>query len=115
MTRGPRQTKENRPSEGQVRRSAEHAGKGTSPAVIPVRVKPRSSREAVEGWVEGALVVRLTSPPVDGAANNALVRLVAKKLGVALSRVRIRSGERGRHKVLEVEGLTQQAVREVFP
>jgi len=80
-------------------------------ARISVKVKPRASRDAVEGWKEGSLVVRLTSPPVDGAANSALIRLLAKKTGVARSRIRIVSGDKGRSKVLEFEGIGLEDLR----
>ncbi|MDF1526418.1 MAG: DUF167 domain-containing protein [bacterium] len=83
-----------------------------SSARISVKVKPRASRELVEGWKEDVLVVRLTSPPVEGAANSSLIRLLAKKTGVPRSRIRIVSGEKGRSKVLEFEGVELQDLRE---
>jgi uncharacterized protein (TIGR00251 family) len=73
---------------------------------ITVRVKPRSSREAIEGWQDGSLVVRLTRPPVEGAANSALVKLLARNLGVARNRVSIAVGERSKTKIVEIEGLS---------
>ncbi|NOY87072.1 MAG: YggU family protein [Deltaproteobacteria bacterium] len=79
---------------------------------IHVRVKPRSSREAIEGWEDGVLVVRLTSPPVEGAANTALVKLVSKTLKIARSRIRIVSGEKSRNKVLDVSGLAMDDIAE---
>ncbi len=81
-------------------------------ARISVKVKPRASRDIVEGWKEDTLVVRLTSPPVDGAANNSLIRLLAKKTGLARSRIRIVFGEKGRSKVLEFEGVDLEDLRE---
>ena len=83
-------------------------------ARISVKVKPRASRDIVEGWKEGALVVRLTSPPVDGAANSSLIRLLAKKTGVARSRIRIMSGEKGRSKVLQFEGVDLDDLKELL-
>jgi hypothetical protein len=85
---------------------------GETSARISVKVKPRASRDIVEGWKEGALVVRLTSPPVDGAANSSLIRLLAKKTGVARSRIRIVSGEKGRSKILEFDGIDLEDLRE---
>jgi len=81
-------------------------------ARISVKVKPRASRDMVEGWVGEALVVRLTSPPVDGAANSALIRILAKKTGVPRSRITIVSGGKGRSKVLEFEGIDLDDLRE---
>jgi uncharacterized protein (TIGR00251 family) len=66
----------------------------------------------VEGWQNDVLVVRLTSPPVDGAANSSLIKLLSKKTGVARSRIRIVSGEKGRSKVLEFEGIDHADLRE---
>lgn len=79
---------------------------------ISVRVKPRSSKNTVEGWVDDVLVVRLASPPVDGAANISLVKFLSKKAGVARSRVHIVSGEKGRSKVLEFEGIAPHILRD---
>lgn len=81
-------------------------------ARISVKVKPRASRNALEGWQDDALVVRLTSPPVEGAANTSLIRLLAKKTGLARSRIRIVSGEKGRTKVLEFTGVDPDDLRE---
>ena len=81
-------------------------------ARISIKVKPRASRNKVEGWEEDALVVRLTSPPVDGAANSSLIKLLAKKTGIAKSLIRIVSGEKGRLKVLEFDGIDLEDLRE---
>lgn len=72
---------------------------------IPVRAQPRASRSEVVGEHGGALRVRLAAPPVEGAANRELVRLLAKLLGTAPSNVRVVSGGRSRDKVVEVDGL----------
>jgi uncharacterized protein YggU (UPF0235/DUF167 family) len=62
----------------------------------------------------GRLVVRVTAPPVDGAANEALLRLVARELGVARSALRLVSGERARVKRLEVS-LDAAGIHERWP
>jgi uncharacterized protein (TIGR00251 family) len=85
---------------------------GGSPVRINVRVKPRASRDMVEGWIEDVLVVRLSTPPVNGAANSSLIKFLAKKAGLARGRVRIVTGERGRSKILEFEGITLEDLRE---
>jgi len=69
-----------------------------------VRVAPRASRNRVVGIRDGALKVALTAPPVDGAANEALRKLLSKTLGVPKSAVEIVRGERGRTKLLRVRG-----------
>jgi uncharacterized protein (TIGR00251 family) len=75
---------------------------------IEVRVTPRASRDQIVGWRQGALVVKVTAPPVDDAANKALIKLLAKRAGVPRSRVRIASGGRGRRKLVEIEGLGER-------
>ncbi len=78
-----------------------------------VRVQPRAGRDEIAGeWQEG-LKIRLTAPPVDDRANEALRRLLAASLKVPLSAVRIASGERSRSKRVEVRGVTAGAVREL--
>jgi uncharacterized protein (TIGR00251 family) len=79
---------------------------------LRVRVLPRASKDALSGEREGALVVRLTAPPVEGAANEALARLLGKTLGVAPSAVRVLSGATGRNKVVSVAGLDAAVARE---
>jgi uncharacterized protein len=59
----------------------------------------------------GSVLIRVTAPPVDGKANDALCRLVAKKAGVAPSRVRVIRGHTARDKTLEVEGVDAAALR----
>ena len=78
-----------------------------------VRVQPRASRDEFAGeWQEG-LKIRLTAPPVDDRANEALRRFLAASLKVPLSAVRIAAGERSRTKRVEVRGVTAEAVREL--
>lgn len=74
-------------------------------ATLRVRVSPRASRDALAGERQGALVVRITAPPVDGAANAALLRLLARVLHVPASAVEVRQGAAGRDKLLHVSGL----------
>lgn len=78
--------------------------------LIPVRVQPRASRQAIVGVHDGALKVSLTAPPVDGAANQALVALLAQKLGIARSSVRLIRGETGREKLVAVRGVSMDRV-----
>jgi uncharacterized protein (TIGR00251 family) len=80
-------------------------------ARITVRLTPRASREEIAGERDGALVVRVTAPPVDGAANEALVRLMAKTAGVPKGAVTIVSGTTSRTKVVEVVGIDATTLR----
>ena len=75
-----------------------------------VRVQPRASRDAIEGDHAGALKVRLTAPPLGGRANESLRRLLAERLNVPLSAVRIISGENSRNKRIAVAGVTRERV-----
>jgi uncharacterized protein len=71
-----------------------------------VRVQPRSSRDEIAGEWQDGLKIRLTAPPVDDRANEALRRLLAARLKVPLAAVRIAAGERSRTKRVEVRGVT---------
>lgn len=76
-----------------------------------IRVKPRASREGVLGVREGALEVSVTAPPVDGQANEAVVRALAEALGVPRRGVTIVAGDTGRQKIVEIQGLDEAALR----
>ena len=78
---------------------------------VAVHVQPRASRSEIIGQHGAALKVRLQAPPVDGAANDALVRLLADSLGVSRRSVRVVAGATSRSKTVEVEGTTENAVR----
>jgi hypothetical protein len=82
--------------------------KETSDGVtFAVRVLPRSSRNEIVGEAEGVLKIKLTAPPVEGAANKALIEFLSGKLKVAKSRISIVTGQSGRSKVVAVEGLNK--------
>ena len=78
---------------------------------VAVHVQPRASRSEIIGVHGTALKVRLQAPPVDGAANDALVRLLADSLGVSPRCVRVVAGATSRAKMVEVDGTTEDAVR----
>lgn len=80
-------------------------------ARVRVRVQPRASRDEIQDWQGGALRVRVTAPPVEGEANMAIRKLLAKALGVAPSTVEVVRGERARDKVVRVAGLSLADVR----
>jgi len=69
----------------------------------------------VDGVTDGVLRVRVSAPPVDGAANRALTSLLADTLGVPVGAVRIVSGETARTKLVQVDGLTQGAIEARWP
>ena len=76
-----------------------------------VRVVPRASRSEVVGEHDGAMRVRIAAPPVDGAANEALIRLLAQTLRVSRSDIEITAGRSGKLKTVRVVGLDPSAFR----
>jgi uncharacterized protein (TIGR00251 family) len=76
---------------------------------IQVRVQPRASRNEVSGLRGDEIRVRVAAAPVDGAANEALSRLLAERLGVPRSAVLVTTGAASRSKVVQVAGLTPGA------
>lgn len=78
---------------------------------IQVRVQPRARRDEIAGERDGRLVVRVTAPPVDGKANAALRKLLAKRLGVPPGSVTVVRGEGSRDKLVEVDGLDDAVLR----
>lgn len=75
---------------------------------ISIYVQPRANKTAVAGMHDGCVKVRLAAPPVDGAANAALIEFVADRLRVPKSRVRIVTGQTSRRKVIEVDGVSAE-------
>ncbi|MEW5911918.1 MAG: DUF167 domain-containing protein [Thermodesulfobacteriota bacterium] len=72
---------------------------------FPVRVSPRASRDQLAGEAQGCLKVRLTAPPVEGAANLALIKFLAKALGLPRSQLSLLAGHKSRQKRVLVRGL----------
>jgi uncharacterized protein len=79
--------------------------------LITVRLQPRARRDEVVGVRDGKVVIRVTAPPVDGKANEALCRLIAKKAGVPPSKVSVVRGHTAREKVVRVDGIDERALR----
>jgi uncharacterized protein (TIGR00251 family) len=77
---------------------------------IDIYVQPRASRTMLAGTHDGCVKIRLAAPPVDGAANAALIEFVADRLGIARSRVRVAAGHTSRRKVVEIDGVSRDAV-----
>ena len=78
-----------------------------------VRVQPRASRNEIAGIYGESLKVRLTAPPVEGAANESLIEFLAEIFAVSRRSVRILAGEGSRSKIVEIEGITERAVHDV--
>ncbi|HEV2224502.1 MAG TPA: DUF167 domain-containing protein [Candidatus Acidoferrales bacterium] len=79
--------------------------------VFVVRIVPRAGRDSIDGEFEGALKAHVTAPPVDGRANHALRRLLAIRLNVSVSAVKILSGEKSRMKRVAVRGVTPAQIQ----
>ena len=78
--------------------------------LIRLRVQPRASRERLEGVRDGYVRLCLTAPPVDGAANAACIAFLAKLLDMSRAQICIRAGEKSRHKLLHITGMTPAQV-----
>jgi len=78
---------------------------------LRVRVQARAHRSEIAGERDGALLIRVTAPPVEGRANREACRLLAGRLGVAPGRVTVVRGASGRNKLIRVEGLESSALR----
>jgi len=79
-----------------------------------VLLTPRASSNEVKGEREGTILVRVTAPPVDGAANHALCRLIARRARVGIRSVTIVRGEGSREKLVRVEGIDARGLREAL-
>ncbi len=80
-------------------------------AEIRVRLQPRARRNEIAGVRGGVVVVRVTAPPVEGRANEALRRVIARRARVAKGRVEIVRGTRSRDKVVRVQGLDEVSLK----
>lgn len=87
----------------------------SEPTKVAVRLQPRGGRDAILGWREDRLLVRVSAPPVDGRANVALCKLLARQLGVARGRVELVQGHQSRDKLVAIEGLDPAAVAAALP
>ena len=81
---------------------------------IEILVQPRASRAKIGPMHDGRIKVAVTSPPVDGEANAAVIELLAKRLGVARGNVEIIAGASSRRKTVKVTGATEQQIAELL-
>lgn len=81
--------------------------------IFSVRVVPRASKSEIVGEMDGALKVRIASPPVDGAANAELIKLLSKTFGVSKSAVEIIGGQTSRTKQVKISGVKVERFREI--
>jgi len=78
--------------------------------LIRLRVQPRASTERLEGLRDGYVRLRLTAPPVDGAANAACLAFLAKTLGISRTQLSLQAGVKSRDKLIHITGLTPAQV-----
>jgi uncharacterized protein len=79
-------------------------------ATVELRVKPRAKRDKIEAVDADHLDVWVTSPPIEGKANEHVVKLLSKTLGVPKSSIAIIKGESGKNKVVNIQGLTKEEI-----
>jgi uncharacterized protein len=83
----------------------------TKTARIKIRLQPRARANEILGERGGALVVRVTAPPVDGRANDALCKLLARRVGVGRTRVTIVQGTATHLKLVEIDGVEPRELK----
>ncbi|MBR4748132.1 MAG: DUF167 domain-containing protein [Abditibacteriota bacterium] len=79
--------------------------------IIQVRLSPRGSKNMFQELKGEVFCIKLTAPPVEGAANQALVKFLSDRLEVNKSRIRLVSGHKSRDKKLEIDGLTFEEIK----
>jgi uncharacterized protein (TIGR00251 family) len=89
-----------------------HKSEHEEAVIINVRVIPRASKSEIVGIHDGALKIRISAPPVDGAANVEIIRFLAKTFGVSKSNVFILSGETSKNKRIKIENLSKSSFEE---
>ncbi len=80
--------------------------------LLQVKVTPNASKNQIVGWKEGVLQVKITATPEKGKANEAVIELLSKALGIAKSSIRLVSGATSRLKRMEIVGLSELQIKE---
>lgn len=78
--------------------------------LISIYVQPRASKTEIIGIHQNSLKIKLTSPPVEGAANSLLIKFISKELGIAKSKIVLTSGDKSRNKKLVIKGCSKEEV-----
>lgn len=79
---------------------------------LEIQVQPRSSRNQIVGEQEGRLKIKLTAPPVEGEANQALINFLARELDLPKRSITLLKGESSRHKLVAIAGLSPEQLIE---
>jgi uncharacterized protein len=82
---------------------------------LSLKVVPGSSRDEVVGWLGDSLKVKVKAPPEKGKANEAVVALLADRLGVEASSIAVVSGHSSPAKIVAIDGVDDEAIRQAFP
>ena len=110
FARSPREVALLKGASGSCQRGLHSAASAT----LSVRIQPRASKNEIIRREGGGLKIRLTAPPVDGAANEALVRFLADTLRVSKSQVEIVSGHTSRDKIIKIKNISQENVERLL-
>ncbi len=81
---------------------------------LECRITPRARRDEIRGERDGALLIALTAPPLEGRANDALIRLLAKTVSIPASSIQVLTGEHNRNKVLLFQGISEPFLRKAL-
>ena len=87
---------------------------GASTVTLSMRVQPRASKNEIVPMTNGGIKIKLMAPPVDGAANEALITFLAAKLDVSKSQVEIVAGHMGREKIIRISGLNDSDAKRLL-
>lgn len=83
--------------------------------ILDVKVNPRSSKNAISGFADGVLKIKITAPPVEGAANKACIRFLAKTFNISPSSVSVIKGEKNRQKKILIQGINRDSLLKMIP
>ncbi len=86
----------------------------SSYSLLNVRLTPNSSRNEIVGWRDGVLCIKLTAPPVENAANKALLEFVAGFLQIKKNQIELVTGHKSREKTLKILGKTQEDLQNIL-
>ncbi len=96
------------------RTSRQKSEEAAAAVTLTIKIQPRASRNEMVRMEGGGLKIRLTAPPVDGTANEALIRFLADTFSVSKSRVEIVSGHASRDKIVRISGMSPAEVERLL-
>ena len=103
------------PSKANTYRTAGTMTKASEPSArLKVKVVPGSSRDGITGWLGDALKIKVTAPPEKGRANEAVVSLLAERLGLPADAVAVASGHSSPSKVIAINGMDEEAIKKAL-